>query len=43
MGSKKKKLKVNDICKVKYIDTRVGANKKMINSVLEAIKCNENR
>ena len=30
MGSKKTKLKVNYICKVKYIDRRVGANKKML-------------
>ena len=36
MGLKKRKLKVNDICKVKFIDTRIGANKKMPNSVFEA-------
>ena len=32
----KTNLKVNDICKVKYIDTRVVANKTMLNSVFEA-------
>ena len=36
MGSKKTKLKVNYICKVKFIDRRVGANKKMLSSVFEA-------
>ena len=36
MGSRKTKLKINDTCKLKYIDTRAGASKKMLNSIFEA-------